>query len=161
MRALACLLAVLLVGCMSHSERLAEAKAKLVGLKARELRACLPVPSNAERYADTEHVTYEWTTTFPTFEKGPTSREILEGRRRDADPTEPEVVIHDPILRRELDPDTNPEIPGTCELVFALRKGRITDLAVRGRGDNGMNYDDRCLRPVERCIQHRDRVAGE
>jgi hypothetical protein len=135
----------------------AEVRAKLIGLKARELNGCVGVPFNIDEDGETEYLTYRWvdqeesdpfgepTPRFPSVPRDPA--EVL---RRGTGNYPGESDPRDRTAKSE--EARPPRGVAYCELVFEVREGRVQSVEVEGRRANGLNDDADCISKAERCV---------
>jgi len=146
--------AVLLCGCASITDRVAEVEAKLVGVKARELSRCVGAPFSVDEDGETEYLTYRW---FDEEESDPLAQSSYprapdpdrfpgDSRPRAPGPPADRMGDDDP------DDDTPPRGVAYCELVFEVRGGVVRSVEVEGRRASGLNDNVNCILKAERCI---------
>jgi hypothetical protein len=129
--------------CMTYGQEVARIRQGLVGLRALDLRGCLPVPAEVRPEGETEIAIYRWEFT------------PREERVRPSVFEEPED-ISDPELTRErrrfLETGERPRHMAYCELSFELRGGQVQALEVDGRDRNGLNAESDCIMQTRDCI---------
>jgi hypothetical protein len=148
-------LALLALGCASClasiADRVAEVRAKLIGVKARDLNSCVGVPFSVDEDGETEYLTYRW---FDAEESDPFDDPIAR-RRFPGD--DPDVLGRAEPVGRDGKPKTERERPplgvAYCELIFEVREGRVQSVEVEGRRANGLNDDVDCISKAERCFK--------
>ena len=149
------LLALALASCLpTIADRVAEVRAKLIGLKARDLNGCVGVPFNIDEDGETEYLTYRWVDQeesdpfeakrFPSLPPDPA--EVLRRQRGDTEPEDPRD------RNAKEDESRPPRGVAYCELVFEVREGRVKGVEVEGRRANGLNDDAQCISKAERCL---------
>lgn len=138
-----------LASCLpSIADRVAEVRAKLIGVKARDLNGCVGVPYSVDEDGETEFLTYRW---FDAEESDPFD-EPLTRRRYPGE--NPDLLRRDEPAGRDGKPDEDDRPPrgiAYCELVFEVREGRVQSVEVEGRRANGLNDDADCISKAERC----------
>ncbi len=147
-------LAIGFASCLSSvADRVDQIRAKLIGVKARDLNGCVGVPYSIDEDGETEFLTYRW---FDVEESDP-----FEDRTRRLPGQEPDLLGRrdpggrvDP-TRRDGKPtdDRPPRGVAYCELVFEVREGRVQSVEVEGRRANGLNDDVECISKAERCYK--------
>ena len=148
-------LGVLVLGLASClptiADRVAEIRAKLVGVKARDLNSCVGVPYSIDEDGETEFLTYRW---FDSEESDPFEDPVRRGQGFPRN--EPDLLGRgDPVGRdtKQKEDDRPPRGIGYCELVFEVRDGRVQSVEVEGRRANGLNDDVDCISKAERCVK--------
>src|SRR5262245_36111081 len=130
------------ISCATYGQEVERVKQQLMGMRALELRECLPVPSEVTPQGETEIAIYRW------------ENEIDDERRRVWDP-EPGVLTERELTRERrefFETGERPDHMPYCELRFELRGGRVQALEVDGRDFNGLNADSDCLLQTRRCL---------
>ena len=127
------------LGCLhTHVSEVERVREGLIGLTARDLRSCLPVPQ-VDPDGEWEHLTYNW---FP--EQKPYGFEpdvaAVPGRAG------PEHDWPLPAGRRE------GERVAYCRLVISLHAGVVREVRAKGRDHLGLNTNDDCLLQTRRCL---------
>ena len=138
-------LAAALCACFGSYERaVEETRAQLIGLSGKDLRRCLGVPTDFDREAGVEYLTYRW-----VFDRDrPGTVHVGSGGiggivvgRQDAGGG------YDPLgFPREM------EEKEFCQLDFQLEGRRgVTKVTASGQNDSGMRTDGPCLMRAKRC----------
>ena len=128
-------------------------RAGLVGVPARDLRACIGVPIDVNVDGETEYLTYRWVEE-PEDEEDPfPSRSPFPEIPRGPDVGRPgsRAETLDPELRR----DGQRRIPRGvrfCELVFEIEEGRVRNVEVEGRRASGLRDDLDCISKARSCV---------
>jgi hypothetical protein len=130
--------------CVTYGQEVARIRQGLLGLRALDLRECLPVPSEVRPEGETEIAIYRWEFT------------PREERVRPSVFDEPEE-LSDPERTRErrrfLETGERPRYVAYCELSFELRGGRVQGLEVDGRDRSGLNAESDCIMQTRDCVE--------
>jgi hypothetical protein len=131
----------------SYSRAVDETRAGLIGLAARDLRACLGVPTDFVIDGDVEHQTYRFAHEDEFDSSSPIGGigGVVIGDRGPSD------RAYDPGGFTRDEPD-----PSYCQLDFDLADGRVTDVWAQGRTREGMNADGSCMLRAEPCLSYAD-----
>jgi hypothetical protein len=119
-------------------QRVEQTRAKLIGVKARDLSRCVGVPFSVDEDGETEYLTYRW---LEEEETDPLNR-----------PRYPAPSFPGTRVDPDLDTDKPPRGVAYCELVFEVRGGRVRGVDVEGRRASGLNDDADCILKAEGCI---------
>jgi len=134
--------------CATYGQEVARIRTELLSLAARDLRGCLPVPSEVRTEGETEFAIYRWEYT---------PREQHVSRTAFEEPSD----LGDPDLTRErrrfLEDGVQPRHLAYCQLTFGLRGGRVHSLEVDGRNRNGLNAESDCLMQTRACVPEAER----
>jgi hypothetical protein len=129
--------------CATYGQEVARIRGELLKLAARDLRGCLPVPSEVRPEGETEIAIYRWELSL--------REDQLSHSRFDEPPD-----TGDPDLTRErrrfLDEGVPPRHLAYCELSFSLRGGRVAALEVDGRDRSGLNAESDCIMELRDCV---------
>ena len=146
MRAAIPALVVLLAGCTTYGSEVERIRQGLIGMKARSLSACLPVPAEVQPAGDVEVVIYRW-----NLERTDPDDAVSIGPIRPGDPT----MNEDRQRREESDfllTGERPEDTGYCEISVEVADGVIQAVRVEGRERSGLNRDAACVMEARRCV---------
>jgi hypothetical protein len=138
---------LLLISCTTYQSELERIRTGLVGMPARQLSHCMPVPSEVQQEGDVEVVIYRWniddSDSLESVSVGPV--DTMAGstmgehrRRRDRG---------DFLISGE-----RPDSVAYCELTFELVEKRVQAVRVEGRERSGLNRDSACLMEARRCV---------
>lgn len=123
-------------GCVhSYSDQAETVKERLIGIPGRSLRGCIGAPTDVRIEGDTEYLIYRWLLDSREEPARQTTREEMEEMREKS------------LSARSVGPR-----PGTCELVFEVREGRVSDVAADGRTAAGLNWNAGCALLARRCL---------
>jgi hypothetical protein len=141
-RKLALGIALSAAACATYGQEVARIRQGLMGLRALDLRGCLPDPAEIRPEGETEVAIYRW-------EFQPRDRDM--GSRFDEPPD-----VGDPDLTRErrrfLERGERPRHLAYCQMTFTLRDGRVAALEVDGRDLSGLNAESDCLMQTRECL---------
>jgi len=142
-----------LAGCSifgSYERAIEETRRELVGLSGRDLRRCLGVPTDFDRDAGVEYMTYRWVFE-PRQPMGVTSSVgsggiggIVIGRRDAGGGYDPMGFPRDPSEQ------------SVCQITFELQKDAVTKVVAHGESEAGAKADGKCLMRAQRCVDVRD-----
>ena len=142
-----------LAGCGifgSYERAIEETRQDLLGLSERDLRRCLGVPTEFDRDAGVEFLTYRWVFK-PRQPIGVTSSVgsggiggIVIGRRDAGGGYDPMGFPRDPSEQ------------SVCQIRFALEKDAVTRVVAHGETEAGTKSDGKCLMRAQRCVDVRD-----
>jgi hypothetical protein len=137
--------------CVTYGQEVARIRQGLLGLRALDLRGCLPVPSEVKPQGETEIAIYRWEFT-----------PRQEAVRRSSLDEPPDVGDPDLIRerRRFLERGERPRHMAYCQLSFELRGGRVQSLEVEGRDLSGLNAESDCLMQMRDCVPERPAPAA-
>ena len=138
--------ALALAGCVGSYERaIDETRADLIGLSARDLRRCLGVPTDFDRDDGVEYLTYRWVFK-PKQPMGVTTGigsggigGIVVGRKDAGGGYDPMGFPRDPSEQ------------STCQILFELHEGAVTQVTAHGQTETGLKSDGKCLMRARRC----------
>jgi hypothetical protein len=122
-----CLLGALMLGGCQPLEVDQVAQQSLIGLKARDIRACLGPPSNRAPYGQGTEI---WT--------------YADGQMRGYGP---QWAL---LLNTNLPPFGG---AGICEVRLVMTNARVTQVAYAGGGGEALPLGQECLFPVEACVK--------
>ncbi|WP_428246008.1 hypothetical protein [Ferrovibrio sp.] len=123
---------VLLAGCASGQEELAlRGQKELVGLSEQQLLSCAGEPTARNRENGVDLLSY--------FRESSAYASMNSGTDRD----------YSPLSR----PGGDYEYFRYCETTFALRQGRVTEVAMKGRTATGRETLVACGQIVARCLK--------
>jgi hypothetical protein len=129
--------------CMTYGQEVARIRQGLLGLRALDLRECLPVPSEVKPQGATEIAIYRWEFTPRT------ERARASAFDEPPDPGDPDLSRE---RRRFLESGERPRHMAYCQLSFELRDGRVQSLAVEGRDRSGLNAESDCIMQSRDCV---------
>ena len=137
--------------CVTYGQEVARIRQGLLGLRALDLRACLPVPSEVKPQGETEIAIYRWEFTPRNDHTRPSA-------------FDEEPDLGDPDLSRErrrfLESGERPRHMAYCQLSFELRGGRVQSLEVEGRDRSGLNAESDCIMQSKDCVGPPQPAAG-
>lgn len=136
MRVTAIGLAVALAACaFGLSERSRRILDGMVGIDAKDLRACIGQPQALDLVAESrELLRYEFAW------KNPMTGADIEG------------LEHGPRLMAGSFEDSDKPPGGSCSFTVALVGGVVETFEVKGRRSDGLNADETCLAAIAHCV---------
>jgi len=135
-------IAALSTACATYGQEVVRIRQGLLGLRALDLRGCLPDPAEVHPEGETEVAIYRW--------------EFEPRHQRKPSHFDEAPDVGDPDLRRErrrfLERGERPRHLAWCQLSFTLRGGRVAALEVDGRDPSGLNAESECLMQTRKCL---------
>jgi hypothetical protein len=141
---------LLLAGCTTYGSEVERIRQGLIGMKARSLSRCLPVPAEVQPAGGVEVVIYRW-----NLEPGEELYPVAGGPRGPADPVRTESRQR----REESDfllTGERPDETGYCEISVEVADGVIQAVRVEGRESSGLNRDAACVMEARACVPRED-----
>ncbi len=141
----------------SYSAHVEHLRSRFIGLEARTLRDCLPVPEDVRSLPELERLTYRWVIPPDAEQSSPSSIWSWQERRQQRLGTahSPRAQAEDGARDRRSGREaigSEAFEPNHCELVFELREGRVTAVETGSRRSPGADRNADCLLITERCL---------
>jgi hypothetical protein len=136
--------------CATYGQEVARIRQGMLGLRALDLRRCLPDPAEIRPEGDTEIAIYRWEFT-------PRNRHVASNFDEPPDVGDPDLTRE---RRRFLESGERPRHLAYCQMSFTLRGGRVAALEVDGRDLAGLNAESDCLMQTRDCLPQPQQTSG-